>query len=76
MKENKMRRITLEMKRKRGCMYCAEMVSGKNRKECPRNECIYHELDGFESYSQYLKQKGKLSVAQLVTLLKNVTSCD
>ena len=71
-----MRHLKPNEKRKRGCMFCADMVKDGRRHSCPYAECPYHELDGFDSYSQYLKQKGILSCAQLRTLLKSVTSCD
>lgn len=51
---------------KRGCAFCADAVivdlgvKGKTAvKHCKHEECIYRELDGYESYKDYLKDTEK-----------------
>lgn len=69
-----MRMLNNEMKKKRGCMYCADLVHGR-RNGCPHDECPYHELDKYETYNQYMKQASPLTISQLLKLM-NARYCD
>ena len=69
MKGNAMKKLNNSMKKKRGCMYCADVVNVEQRNHCPYDECPYHELDGFDSYGQYLKKTNPLSVSKLMKAL-------
>lgn len=57
-----MRALTNLEINKRGCTYCADMTkkflepdSSKRIKVCIHDECPYHELDHYDSYTAYLK---------------------
>ncbi len=54
-----MRILSSQEKIKRGCDYCAhvqeEDVNDTVKKVCPHDECPYHELDEFDTYSEYLR---------------------
>lgn len=55
----------------RGCTYCTDAVIVSRKKgdyrnrKCPYDECPYHELDGFETYGDYLKSTGSTSLTVL-----------
>ena len=59
-----MRRIKLDCQVQRGCHYCVDMIPGQKvkryykPKRCPYEECPYHQLDGFKTYTEYLKSVG------------------
>ncbi len=64
-----MRIISKAEKKKRGCVECYDLVQyiGRNcRVACPYDECPYHELDKYDTYSAYLKANGALSVDKLL----------
>lgn len=57
-----MRILTQREKNKRGCMECADRIITISREDgrkrcmaCIHNQCPYHELDPYDTYSQYLK---------------------
>lgn len=59
-----MRILPYSEKIKRGCTYCAFVGKtlgddGKPKDSCPYKECPYHELDNFDTYTEYLKEKYK-----------------
>ena len=54
---------TMEMK-KRGCHYCADF-----KRVCPHRECPYHELDGFNTYTDYLKYGEKNGLVKFLEQL-------
>ena len=62
-----MRILSDQEKIKRGCGYCAH-VDGTVKKVCPYDECHYHELDEFDTYSEYLKRllsnKGETNIVE------------
>lgn len=66
-----MRELEREEVKKRGCMYCADQVSPTReyRRRCPHDECPYRELDGFETYDEYLKKSKKGGLARLLEAL-------
>ena len=57
-----MRILPTQEEIKRGCDYCAHVndycahVNDTVKKVCPYDECPYHELDEFDTYSEYLKR--------------------
>jgi hypothetical protein len=63
-KRKDMRKLERQEMRKRGCNYCTNVVKKKMGccyvYKCPHDECPYHELDAFDTYSQYIKSKGDL----------------
>lgn len=63
-------KLTLAMQKKRGCCYCTHMIWGSKKpyrpRQCPFDECPYHQLDGYKSYTQYLKDTGASNMAQLL----------
>ena len=52
-----MRKLGYKDMEQRGCSECGDCV--RKRKKggwyCPHEECPYHELDGYESFTAYLK---------------------
>lgn len=70
-----MRRIRKTEKNKRGCDYCADVIppnpfGNHPTRRCPHDKCPYHELDGYKSYSEYLKNVCDLSVGELLIAIK------
>ena len=61
-----MRILSTQEKIQRGCAYCAyiqmEEVNEVVKKVCPYDECPYHELDEFDTYSEYLKKRREKDV--------------
>ena len=57
-----MRAIRDSVRLQRGCDYCADMIKpnrdgGKyTPRQCPYDECPYHELDDIEKYAEYLQK--------------------
>lgn len=55
--------------RKRGCYDCANVVHNEDKRGlylCPYSECPCHELDGYDSYLDYLKSDDcKLDFSEL-----------
>lgn len=53
-----MRDVSLREKMKRGCQYCKDMVAiprgMTSRTSCPHDECLYHVLDKYESYEEFM----------------------
>lgn len=47
------RELTSQEMKKRGCRWCLDYRRGKR---CKYFECPYHELDGYSTYEQYLKE--------------------
>lgn len=70
-----MRKIHNDERRQRGCAFCADALvvqrrGGKrNERMCPHDECPYRELDEFETYGDYLKAKGPVSLSKLMNEL-------
>ena len=52
--------LSEQEKIKRGCDDCAhvqnDIINHKVKKVCPYDECPYHELDEFDTYSEYLNR--------------------
>lgn len=48
--------------KKRGCRWCADSIKpeGRHIRKCPYDECPYHELDGYKTYHDYLKETSTL----------------
>ena len=60
--------IDAKQSRRRGCIYCADYVVVRMRGKrmvCPYDECPYHEMDGYHSYSEYLRKLGPDSVKRI-----------
>lgn len=61
-----MRILTPQDKLKRGCLYCLhvykEEKDGVVKTICPHDECPYHELDEFDTYSEYLRKRREKDV--------------
>lgn len=55
------RHITDKEKKKRGCIYCMDTLTGSQQgsyyvgRFCPYEECPYRELDKYDSYGDYIK---------------------
>lgn len=52
---------------KRGCVYCLDYTKKKAKADarkkshvCMHDECPYHELDNYSSYTQYLKSEASI----------------
>ena len=56
-----MREVDQHTQRRRGCIYCADhaLVYGKGcRIVCKYDaNCPYHEMDGYHSYTEYLRKQ-------------------
>lgn len=63
-----MRTVGIVEKKKRGCIYCLDYKTVKGQKKCKHDECPYHELDGFECYTDYMKSKQPLWIEFLEEL--------
>lgn len=66
-----MKFITKKMNHKRGCIsYCADTITVRHgsRKACycKHNSCPYHELDEYESYTDYLKATEDIDITKLL----------
>lgn len=70
-----MRALDKKEMTKRGCVYCMDVAKEcfpdtlhpKCKKwACPYEECPYHELDDFDSYSQYLKSSEASSLKRIL----------
>jgi hypothetical protein len=72
-RKESMRQIRKEEKKQRGCDYCENVippnVSGKAIRQCPYDECPYHELDEAESYNEYLKKYGDVNIGKFLLKL-------
>jgi hypothetical protein len=71
-----MRVIHKRERTQRGCIYCADVVppsvDGDNiskRRYCPHSECPYHELDGANTYTEYLKSISDVTLNALLKML-------
>lgn len=67
-----MRWLTTAEKKKRGCLYCADLElrysahKGGKRRACSHEECPYTVLDKYDTYEDYMKSKdSKLDIAAL-----------
>lgn len=64
------------IQKKRGCHYCLDKVWGKYSL-CPHAECPYHELDQHDTYQDFLKSTGRLSVVKILQEMgESVTAGD
>ena len=59
-----MKWLSVKEKNKRGCVYCLhvkrlEHNDGTLGTACPYNECPYHGLDDYKTYTEYLKERYK-----------------
>ena len=58
-----MRWLSHDERVKRGCAFCTDVKNDKigtgSVQFCPYRECPYHEMDEFETYTQYLKETYK-----------------
>lgn len=50
-----MRVVSIEEKKKRGCIYCRDRKRGGM---CKHDKCPYRELDGYETYEDYFQSQG------------------
>ena len=79
-----MRLLHNEERMKRGCIHCADVIPPHHQapysklRKCPYDECIYHELDGYESYQQYLaaNSQGDDFIARMIESGENRMICD
>lgn len=78
-----MRYIKKDEKRKRGCFECYDVIHSNKRSKrilCPYAECPYHELDGYNTYNEYMKATGETSVDGILKKMQKrsrcVTVCD
>jgi len=65
-----MRKLNNDDKRKRGCEFCQNVIPGhyegnvyKSRR-CPFEECPYHELDGSQSYEQFMLNTDSMGIVR------------
>lgn len=58
----KMRTLTKKQKIKRGCEYCLDY----KRRQCKHKKCPYHELDGFEKFTDYLETKPGIDIVEIL----------
>lgn len=64
------------MQQKRGCHYCLDKIKGKYSR-CPHMVCPYHELDQYDTYQDFLKSTGRLSVVKILQEMgESVTAGD
>lgn len=57
-----MRGLTHKEMNKRGCIYCSDLIKRKLEPDsklrslvCKHDKCPYHELDSYDTYTQFLK---------------------
>lgn len=63
-------KLSTSVQRKRGCNYCADKVPRQvkpfRRSYCPHDECPYHQLDGFNTYTEYLKSIHASNITEIL----------
>lgn len=71
-----MRFLRVAEVKQRGCKYCTHCkrttgrrIKGELNIQCPFDECPYHELDKYKSYSQYLKSDESKIVFNIIPRL-------
>jgi hypothetical protein len=67
-----MRRLHNKERYQRGCDFCIDKVKCKTvankqvMSRCPYDECPYHELDGINTYDEFLKASSSVGLLKLL----------
>lgn len=70
-----MRRLTAAEKKQRACEHCVDGQEARKQtglqivRYCPHDECPYHEMDKFASYTKYLKSIGGSTIKEVLKSL-------
>ena len=59
------RRLSISTMRKRGCVYCADLIGNTY---CKYRKCPYNDLDEVRSYGEYLQSLADIKIPTIPRL--------